>query len=486
MQKISKLIVCQRRKSCRYFCTCREDLYSILGLRRDADQVHVKAAFRKKAKALHPDADTRPPTEHTEGHFRRVLIAYQVLRNPETRRAYDLQSDEAKPDFLRQAARQRGASGPTEAPDWNVFQWEWVRNINVESDKPVHQQNNLERMRTNLQAEWREALLHAYLGPSVDMSTRTLPSFFEADERSHPSEPDILQVVSGRQQLATVREGSLPLVTDARTQRPLQSSRSSGRLVDGRNAISTFHSPDSHEQGSEAASMPSNNVGTASVSAAGVSSPSDSTERSVGDDSSSQLAVRRLELIWEDGEVGAVLTQHLQPDSSGNIHLDVHCCGRHVWRERGDSCHTHHTLDAADDCRASEEEPSTADTTRAPGRPCTHQAVVSETPFVKHLDFIAMKGVGGLKCDRLVSRCKRAWLPPSSTWLFPPRCDTHTIGGWYIEVASSKHHSHPAWIRPEVLVLRAAVETLRAERLASREARTPGIWARFMSRLRAS
>ena len=30
-------------------------------------------------------------------------------------------------------------------------------------------------------------------------------------------------------------------------------------------------------------------------------------------------------------------------------------------------------------------------------------------------------------------RCRRAWLPPASTWLFPPRSALHDSGGWYFE-----------------------------------------------------
>ena len=30
-------------------------------------------------------------------------------------------------------------------------------------------------------------------------------------------------------------------------------------------------------------------------------------------------------------------------------------------------------------------------------------------------------------------RCRRAWLPPASTWLFPPRSALHVSGGWYFE-----------------------------------------------------
>ena len=58
--------------------------------------------------------------------------------------------------------------------------------------------SNIDRLRAELAAEFRDALLHAYHGPHVDMSARQLPTAFEADERTDPASPDILQLLSGR------------------------------------------------------------------------------------------------------------------------------------------------------------------------------------------------------------------------------------------------------------------------------------------------
>jgi hypothetical protein len=58
--------------------------------------------------------------------------------------------------------------------------------------------SNIDRLRAELAAEFRDALLHAYHGPHVDMSARQLPTAFEADERTDPGSPDILQLLSGR------------------------------------------------------------------------------------------------------------------------------------------------------------------------------------------------------------------------------------------------------------------------------------------------
>ena len=52
-----------------------------------------------------------------------------------------------------------------------------------------------------------------------------------------------------------------------------------------------------------------------------------------------------------------------------------------------------------------------------------------------------MHGAGRKKT--VMCRAKRAWLPPSATWLFPPRCATHMTGGWYLEWGGYKHRDHP-------------------------------------------
>lgn len=456
-----------------------DNLYLILGLSRYADTDRVKEAFREKAKALHPDAVGDSEIWQSEVQFRRVLTAYQVLRDPATRRAYDLSIDEGNPEFLRRAAkerRQNGEAGPNHA---NEFQWSWVRDLNVESDKPAHLHNSIDRLRSSLQAEWHEVLLHAYLGPAVDMSTRELPSCFEAEERSHTSEPDILHIVSGRQFLASVRERPTPYIDapigpEAGKVGPPATPTSGDEFNSSR--ISRVHS-DALEcrEAADSRSLANKPPSSFTVDSDVYSRLEDSHAQDVSSGSSSgSPGVRWLELRWKDGTVGAVLRQVIHP--SGKLHIDVHCEGIHVWQERGSICHTHHSLSDPSRCQ------STPHGQGRPTNPRTHQAVVSETPFVKHLDFIALNGVGGLKRDRLVSRCKRAWLPHSSTWLFPPRCNSHSIGGWYIEAASSDHRSHPAWIRPEVLILRAAVETLATEALTKAEQeQTPidGLWPRL-------
>ncbi|WP_445362936.1 DnaJ C-terminal domain-containing protein [Microbulbifer sp. ANSA003] len=63
-----------------------KDYYKILGLDRSADQAQVKRAYRKLARKYHPDVSKE---EGAEEHFKEVNEAYEVLKDPEKRAAYD-------------------------------------------------------------------------------------------------------------------------------------------------------------------------------------------------------------------------------------------------------------------------------------------------------------------------------------------------------------------------------------------------------------
>jgi len=63
------------------------DLYEELGVERDATREEIAAAYRARAKALHPD--TRPLDADAADRFARVGAAYRVLSNPDERARYD-------------------------------------------------------------------------------------------------------------------------------------------------------------------------------------------------------------------------------------------------------------------------------------------------------------------------------------------------------------------------------------------------------------
>jgi hypothetical protein len=62
------------------------DYYAELGLAPGASRAAVDEAYRRQAKALHPD---RNPEATAEERFKRLSAAYEVLRDPATRQAYD-------------------------------------------------------------------------------------------------------------------------------------------------------------------------------------------------------------------------------------------------------------------------------------------------------------------------------------------------------------------------------------------------------------
>ncbi len=65
----------------------KRDYYEVLGVERGASEKDMKSAFRKLAKKYHPDAN--PGDEDAEKKFKEVNEAYEALRDPQKRAAYD-------------------------------------------------------------------------------------------------------------------------------------------------------------------------------------------------------------------------------------------------------------------------------------------------------------------------------------------------------------------------------------------------------------
>lgn len=63
-----------------------KDYYKVLGVSRDADADTIKKAFRKAARKYHPDINAGPDAE---AKFKDVNEAYEVLKDPDRRAAYD-------------------------------------------------------------------------------------------------------------------------------------------------------------------------------------------------------------------------------------------------------------------------------------------------------------------------------------------------------------------------------------------------------------
>lgn len=61
--------------------------YEILGVKQDASQEEIRAAYRKLAKDLHPDLN--PGDRQAEEKFKAVSAAYDLLSDPEKRARFD-------------------------------------------------------------------------------------------------------------------------------------------------------------------------------------------------------------------------------------------------------------------------------------------------------------------------------------------------------------------------------------------------------------
>lgn len=89
-----------------------DDPYDILGVSKNATQAEIKKAYRKLAKALHPDLS--PGDKGKAAQFQKVGAAYDILGDPEKRRRFDAGEIDAsgheKPE--RQYYRQYAGEDP--------------------------------------------------------------------------------------------------------------------------------------------------------------------------------------------------------------------------------------------------------------------------------------------------------------------------------------------------------------------------------------
>lgn len=83
-----------------------KELYSLLGLSREASHDDIRRAYRKLVREHHPDKN---PGDHSaEERFKDIQQAYEVLSNPEKRREYDQRLHASS---VRSSGRPRAGAG---------------------------------------------------------------------------------------------------------------------------------------------------------------------------------------------------------------------------------------------------------------------------------------------------------------------------------------------------------------------------------------
>ena len=90
----------------------KSDYYELLGVSKDATAEDLKKAYRKLAVKYHPDKNPGDPT--AEAKFKEISEAYEILKDPDKRAAYDRYGHAA---FQGGGAGPRGGGGFTDPFD---------------------------------------------------------------------------------------------------------------------------------------------------------------------------------------------------------------------------------------------------------------------------------------------------------------------------------------------------------------------------------
>jgi len=112
--------------------------YDVLGVPRKASVETIRVAFRRTAKACHPDLNAGDPT--AEQRLRLAIAAYKILKSPQERSAYNRYLRDHRRQRVRGFAIAAGA-GLLSATNAALVVWLSVSQLNKEGSGPRHAQH---------------------------------------------------------------------------------------------------------------------------------------------------------------------------------------------------------------------------------------------------------------------------------------------------------------------------------------------------------
>jgi curved DNA-binding protein len=158
-----------------------KDYYKVLGVARDADQDAVKRSYRRLARKYHPDVSKEPDAKE---RFQEVGEAYEVLKDPEKRAAYDQIGSQWKPgqDFTPppgwDAGFEFGGGGFTGASEFSDF-FEALFGQAAGAKTQTHQRREFHMQGEDHHAKVMVALEDAFAGATRSISL-AVPQYDDA------------------------------------------------------------------------------------------------------------------------------------------------------------------------------------------------------------------------------------------------------------------------------------------------------------------
>jgi curved DNA-binding protein CbpA len=166
----------ETRRSDAYEASTMNTHYDVLGVPRSASEEAIRAAFHGAAKACHPDLNAGDPV--AEQKLKHIIDAYDVLKNPERRAAYD----ELLTEGRRALARRLATSAVATLAGGAVV----VLGVSLLSSQPYQQ---VASVPSSLAPEWERVEASGDAKASAPSSHSNASEAIKAVGREEPQEP---------------------------------------------------------------------------------------------------------------------------------------------------------------------------------------------------------------------------------------------------------------------------------------------------------